>query len=116
MATSLAEFGDPISDQSMVIMLLCGLNGQFHHMVSILKMHRPFSDVCGGSNSSPAGGDRAQGTTTITILDPCHPCASLANDLCDIDCDEEVGYRIPLVKLCSPTHDPITEKIVHYQR
>jgi hypothetical protein len=26
----------------MVIMLLCGLNGQFHHKVSILKMHCPF--------------------------------------------------------------------------
>jgi hypothetical protein len=42
MATSLAEFGDPIDDWQIVLTLLRGLNGQFHHMVSILKMHRPF--------------------------------------------------------------------------
>jgi hypothetical protein len=42
MATSLTEFGDPIGDRQMVLMLLRGLNGQFRHMVSILKMHRPF--------------------------------------------------------------------------
>jgi hypothetical protein len=42
MATSLAEFGDPIIDRQMVLTLLRDLNGQFRHMVSILKMHRPF--------------------------------------------------------------------------
>jgi hypothetical protein len=42
MATSLAEFSDPIGDRQMVLTLLRGLNGQFCHMVSILKMHRPF--------------------------------------------------------------------------
>lgn len=42
MATSLAEFGDPIGDRQMVLTLLRGLNGQFRHMVSILKLHRPF--------------------------------------------------------------------------
>ncbi|XP_066396038.1 uncharacterized protein [Miscanthus floridulus] len=42
MATSLGEFGDPIGDWQMVLTLLRGLNGQYHHMVSILKMHRPF--------------------------------------------------------------------------
>lgn len=42
MATSIGEFGDPIGDQQMVLTLLCGLNGQYRHMVSILKMHHPF--------------------------------------------------------------------------
>lgn len=42
MATSLAEFGDPIGDRQMVLTLLRGLNGKLRHMVSILKMHRPF--------------------------------------------------------------------------
>lgn len=42
MATSLAEYGDPIGDRQMVLTLLHGLNDQFHHMVSILKMHFPF--------------------------------------------------------------------------
>jgi hypothetical protein len=42
MAASLAEFGDPIGDRQMVLTLLHGLNGKFKHMVSILKMHRPF--------------------------------------------------------------------------
>ncbi|XP_066379923.1 uncharacterized protein [Miscanthus floridulus] len=42
MATSLTEFGDPISDWQLVLMLLHGLSGKFYHMVSILKMHRPF--------------------------------------------------------------------------
>jgi hypothetical protein len=42
MATSLAEFGVPISERQMVLTLLRGLNGKFRHMVSILKMHRPF--------------------------------------------------------------------------
>lgn len=42
MAASLAEFGDPIGDRQMVLTLLRGLNGKFRHMVSILKMHRPF--------------------------------------------------------------------------
>jgi hypothetical protein len=43
MAASLAEFGDPIGDRQMVLTLLRGLSGKFRHMVSILKMHRPFS-------------------------------------------------------------------------
>ncbi|XP_072147887.1 uncharacterized protein [Setaria viridis] len=42
MAVSLAEFGDPIGDRQMVLTLLRGLSGKFRHMVSILKMHRPF--------------------------------------------------------------------------
>ncbi|XP_072147815.1 uncharacterized protein [Setaria viridis] len=42
MAASLAEFGDPIGDRQMVLTLLRGLGGKFRHMVSILKMHRPF--------------------------------------------------------------------------
>ena len=42
MAASLAEFGDPIGDRQMVLTLLCGLSGKFCHMVSILKMHRPY--------------------------------------------------------------------------
>lgn len=42
MAASLAEFGDPIGDRQMVLTLLRGLSGKFRHMVSILKMHRPF--------------------------------------------------------------------------
>ncbi|XP_066344597.1 uncharacterized protein [Miscanthus floridulus] len=42
MATSLAEFGDPIGDRQMVLTPLRALSGKFRHMVSILKMHRPF--------------------------------------------------------------------------
>ncbi|XP_066384535.1 uncharacterized protein [Miscanthus floridulus] len=42
MAASLAEFGEPIGDRQMVLTLLHGLSGKFRHMVSILKMHRPF--------------------------------------------------------------------------
>jgi hypothetical protein len=42
MAASLAEFGDPIGDRQMVLTLLRGLSGKYRHMVSILKMHRPF--------------------------------------------------------------------------
>ncbi|XP_066344047.1 uncharacterized protein [Miscanthus floridulus] len=42
MATSLAKFGDPIGDWQLVLTLLRGLSGKFCHMVSILKMHRPF--------------------------------------------------------------------------
>lgn len=42
MAASLKEFGDPISDQQLVLTLLCGLNGMYRHMVSNLKMQCPF--------------------------------------------------------------------------
>jgi hypothetical protein len=42
MAASLTEFGDPIGDRQMVLTLLRGLSGKFRHMVSILKMQRPF--------------------------------------------------------------------------
>jgi hypothetical protein len=42
MVASLAEFGDPIGDRQMVLTLLRGLSGKFRHMVSILKMQRPF--------------------------------------------------------------------------
>jgi hypothetical protein len=42
MASSLAEFGDPVGDRQMVLTLLRGLNGKFRHMVTILKLHRPF--------------------------------------------------------------------------
>jgi hypothetical protein len=33
MASSLAEFGDPISDRQMMLTLLRGLSGKFCHMV-----------------------------------------------------------------------------------
>lgn len=42
MATALADFGDPIGDRTMVLTLLRGLNEKFRHMVSILKLQRPF--------------------------------------------------------------------------
>jgi hypothetical protein len=42
MAASLAKFGNPIGDRQMVLTLLRGLSGKFRHMVSILKMQRPF--------------------------------------------------------------------------
>ncbi|XP_040377929.1 uncharacterized protein LOC121055704 [Oryza brachyantha] len=42
MAASLAEFGDPIGDRQLVFTLLRGLSGKFRHMVSILKLQRPF--------------------------------------------------------------------------
>jgi hypothetical protein len=42
MDASLAEFGDPIGDRQMVLTILRGLSGKFHHMVSILKMQRSF--------------------------------------------------------------------------
>lgn len=42
MAATLGEFGDPISDRTLVLTLLRGLNGKFRHMVSNLKMQRPF--------------------------------------------------------------------------
>ncbi|XP_066354686.1 uncharacterized protein [Miscanthus floridulus] len=42
MASALPEFGDPVGDRTLVLMLLHGLNGKFHHMVSNLKMQRPF--------------------------------------------------------------------------
>ncbi|XP_040382424.1 programmed cell death 6-interacting protein-like [Oryza brachyantha] len=42
MAASLADFGDPIGDTQMVLTLLRGLSGKFRHMVSILKMQKPF--------------------------------------------------------------------------
>ncbi|XP_066316391.1 uncharacterized protein [Miscanthus floridulus] len=42
MATSLAEFGDPIGDRQLVLTLFCGLNEKFCHMVSNMKMQWPF--------------------------------------------------------------------------
>ncbi|XP_066334018.1 uncharacterized protein [Miscanthus floridulus] len=42
MAASLVEFDDPIGDRQMVLTLRRGLGSKFRHMVSILKMHRPF--------------------------------------------------------------------------
>jgi hypothetical protein len=42
MAASLKEFGDPIGDRQLVLTLLRGLNAKFRHMVSNLKMQRPF--------------------------------------------------------------------------
>jgi hypothetical protein len=42
MAASLMEFGDPIGDRQLVLTLLRGLNAKFRHMVSNLKMQRPF--------------------------------------------------------------------------
>jgi hypothetical protein len=42
MAASLKEFGDPIGDRQLVLTLLHGLNEKYRHMVSNLKMQRPF--------------------------------------------------------------------------
>jgi hypothetical protein len=42
MAAFLKEFGDPIGDRQLVLTLLRGLNAKFRHMVSNLKMQRPF--------------------------------------------------------------------------
>jgi hypothetical protein len=42
MASALAEFGDPVGDQTLVLTLIRGLNGTFCHMMSHLKLHRPF--------------------------------------------------------------------------
>jgi hypothetical protein len=42
MASSLAEFGDLIGDQQLVLTLFRSLNAKFHHMVSNMKMQRPF--------------------------------------------------------------------------
>jgi hypothetical protein len=42
MAASLKEFGDPVGNRQLVLTLLRGLNGMFRHMVSNLRMQRPF--------------------------------------------------------------------------
>jgi hypothetical protein len=42
MASSLAEFGDPVGDRTLVMTLIRGLNGTFRHMMSHLKLQRPF--------------------------------------------------------------------------
>ena len=42
MAASIAEFGDPIGDRQLVLTLFHGLNAKSHHMVSNMKMQRPF--------------------------------------------------------------------------
>jgi len=42
MATSLSDFSDPIGDRQLVLTLLRGLNDKYKHMVSNLKMQRPF--------------------------------------------------------------------------
>ncbi|XP_066311601.1 uncharacterized protein [Miscanthus floridulus] len=42
MVASLAEFGDLIIDRQLVLTLFCGLNEKFCHMVSNMKMQRPF--------------------------------------------------------------------------
>ncbi|XP_066385139.1 uncharacterized protein [Miscanthus floridulus] len=42
MVASLAEFGDPIGDRQLVLTLFRGLNEKFCHMVSNMKMQRPF--------------------------------------------------------------------------
>lgn len=42
MAASLGDFGDPIGDRQLVLTLLRGLNSKFGHMVSNLKMQRPY--------------------------------------------------------------------------
>ena len=42
MAASLTEFGDPIGDRQLVLTLFHGLNAKSHHMVSNMKMQRPF--------------------------------------------------------------------------
>ena len=42
MAATLSDFGDLIGDRTLVLTLLCGLNGKFQPMVSNLKMRKPF--------------------------------------------------------------------------
>jgi hypothetical protein len=42
MTSALAKFGDPVGDWTLVLTLLNGLNGKLRHMVSNLKMQRPF--------------------------------------------------------------------------
>jgi hypothetical protein len=42
MAATLADYGDPIGDRTLVLTLLRGLNGKFRPMVSNLKMRQPF--------------------------------------------------------------------------
>ncbi|XP_072147940.1 uncharacterized protein [Setaria viridis] len=42
MASALAEFGDPVSDRTLVMTLIRSLNGTFRHMMSHLKLQRPF--------------------------------------------------------------------------
>ncbi|XP_066341383.1 uncharacterized protein [Miscanthus floridulus] len=42
MAATLSDFYDPIGDRTLVLTLLCGLNGKFRPMVSNLKMRQPF--------------------------------------------------------------------------
>jgi hypothetical protein len=42
MASALAEFGDPVGDRTLVMTLIRGLNGTFRHMMSHLKLQRPF--------------------------------------------------------------------------
>jgi hypothetical protein len=42
MASALAEFGDPVGDRTLVMTLFRGLNGTFRHMMSLLKLQRPF--------------------------------------------------------------------------
>jgi hypothetical protein len=43
MASALDEFGDPVSDRTLVMKMIRGLNGTFLHMMSHVKLHRPFS-------------------------------------------------------------------------
>lgn len=42
MAMALNDFGDPIGDHTLVLMLLHGLSAKFCPMVSNLKMRQPF--------------------------------------------------------------------------
>lgn len=42
MAAALADFDDPISPRQLVLSLLRGLNEQYAHLVSPMKMQRPF--------------------------------------------------------------------------
>lgn len=43
MANTLTEFGDPVGNRTLMLTLLCCLNGKLCRMVSNLKMQRLFS-------------------------------------------------------------------------
>ncbi|XP_066323677.1 uncharacterized protein [Miscanthus floridulus] len=45
MAATLTEFGDPIGDRTLVLMLFHGLSGKFRPTVSNLKMCQPFPTI-----------------------------------------------------------------------
>lgn len=42
MADSLADLGEPITDKTLVLNFLRGLNEKYHNLQTILPMQRPF--------------------------------------------------------------------------